>query len=66
MQYLELENLKKKQAAEKEDIAMDFSKKLKLGNSNDENTAATGEDNEAKMYPEANRQSKKNRKKNKK
>ena len=63
---MELEELKKKEKAE-ESFLLDFSKQLNLekGGSNDENTAVTGEDNDAKMYPEANR-NKKNRKKNKK
>ena len=64
MQQLELEKLREK--GEEESCIIDFSKQLSLDKgSNDENTAVTGEDNDAKMYPEANR-NKKNRKKNKK
>ena len=64
MQQLELEKLREK--GEEESCIVDFSKQLSLDKgSNDENTAVTGEDNDAKMYPEANR-NKKNRKKNKK
>ena len=45
---MELEELKKKEDAE-ESFAMEFSKQLNLekGGSNDENTAVTGEDNDA-------------------
>ena len=64
MQQLELEKLREE--GEEESCIVDFSKQLSLDKgSNDENTAVTGEDNDAKMYPEANR-NKKNRKKNKK
>ena len=47
-------------------IEMEFSKQLSLekGGSND-NTEVTGEDNDSRMLPDANR-NKKNRKKNKK
>ena len=65
MQSLELQELKKKEGLE-DSIEMDFSKQLSLdkGGSND-NTEATGEDNDARLIPDANR-NKKNRKKNKK